>query len=724
MEISYGTQIKRNDTHNKARKLISVLLELEKDANISECILYYDFPIFRDNEDILCRTNVLLISQFHGVIIFESPSMSNRNCSERGLFVIEQNINHLYRLIKSKLLRSKLLSGKRDSLKLIVGSAIYLPDCDKLSNCDFDDFDSEILFNRSQLLSYIKDFESHSSQLSSDEWRELKSIIEGAKGFIRPKERIISENDTSSKAYVLSKLEEEIHTFDSDQKRAAISLINGPQRIRGLAGSGKTIILAMKAAHIHLTNPEAMILYTFHTKSLYDFVKRLITRFYRQFTDFDPDWERVNILHGWGGKYNKGVYYNACIENSFVPLTFGKASSLDIACRNLLEKTTIQQKYDYIIIDEAQDFSMQFYWLCFRLAKGGIFDRNIIWAYDELQSIMSARKKINTDIFGIYTDGGEHLMDFERSRNKYYDLSNDIVLRKCYRNPREILVVAHALGLGVYSDHPVQMLENKEHWEDVGYNVTKGDCIDGEFTEIYRPEENSPLSIATLQTTNDIIKTFVADDFDSEIQWVCNEVISYIEDGLFPNDILVICLNDSRAKEYYLKLSELLSEKRIMVNNILDNPYGIPDFNVDNHITLSRVHHAKGNEAACVFVMGIDSIESQMLTREGRNKLFTSFTRAKAWLRVSGIGLSADIFVKEINTAIEHIPYMKFTYPNKVDIETLHRDYTEKKSKMYQLEEELYRKAEEMGLSEEEIIQFLLEKDNRRLKDKTKHRNK
>ena len=78
----------------------------------------------------------------------------------------------------------------------------------------------------------------------------------------------------------------------------------------------------MKAAHIHLHHPEATILFTFWTKSLYDLAKQLITRFYRQFDDRDPDWTKLNILHAWGGKNIEGVYYNACIDNGIIPLRF------------------------------------------------------------------------------------------------------------------------------------------------------------------------------------------------------------------------------------------------------------------------------------------------------------------------------------------------------------------------------------------------------------------
>lgn len=46
-------------------------------------------------------------------------------------------------------------------------------------------------------------------------------------------------------------------------KKAAFEIPEGPQRIRGLAGSGKTIVLALKAAYLHTQYPDMKIAVTF-----------------------------------------------------------------------------------------------------------------------------------------------------------------------------------------------------------------------------------------------------------------------------------------------------------------------------------------------------------------------------------------------------------------------------------------------------------------------------
>lgn len=62
-----------------------------------------------------------------------------------------------------------------------------------------------------------------------------------------------------TKGLILNDIEGYIAKFDIEQKTAAIAEIEGPQRIRGLAGSGKTIVLTQKAAIYHLNHPDDTI---------------------------------------------------------------------------------------------------------------------------------------------------------------------------------------------------------------------------------------------------------------------------------------------------------------------------------------------------------------------------------------------------------------------------------------------------------------------------------
>lgn len=107
--------------------------------------------------------------------------------------------------------------------------------------------------------------------------------------------------------------------------------------------------------------------------------------------------------------------------------------------------------------------------------------------------------------------------------------------------PLDVLVTAHALGFGLY-DEPVQILENMDHWKDVGYELIKGKYEEGQKVIIRRNPENSPLSISKYQSKNEIIKTFIASSMDEEIENIIHEIQYFIDQGLRPSDIMVISL--------------------------------------------------------------------------------------------------------------------------------------------------------------------------------------
>ena len=529
----------------------------------------------------------------------------------------------------------------------------------------------------------------------------------------RAQKRVIDDPKKQHLAAALSSLESEIANFDQKQRRAALVTVIGPQRIRGLAGSGKTIILAMKAAHLHLTRPDDTILIAFWTRSLRATIKGLITRFFRHYRDEDPDWDRIHIRHGWGGSTVEGVYTDACRRANRVPLTFRtarqnapvRADPFDYACQELVAaRPAVEAFYDHILIDEGQDLPGSFYELCFALAKGQRDEKSIVWAYDELQNILNVRIRSAEQLFGQGADG-EPNVSLERT---HYLLppgaTNDTVLSKCYRNQRDVLVVAHAMGFGVYREI-VQLLESRDHWQDVGYEV-EGSYDVGKKVKILRPQENSPVLLDPAQAGK-IIDTYVANDFDGEIKWIADGVQAFIEGGLQPEDIIIIALDDRHARTYFRVISAELASRGVATNNIIADPYNEPPFSLAGRVTLSTVYRAKGNEAAVVFATGIDGITSRF--RSGRNKLFTAFTRTKAWLRISGVGDVAKDFCAEIATAVSKLPYLEFRVPDLKQVELIQRDSSQRASRAKALRDEYVRKLKAEGFDEDEIADLLAE---------------
>lgn len=122
-------------------------------------------------------------------------------------------------------------------------------------------------------------------------------------------------------------------------------------------------------------------------------------------------------------------------------------------------------------------------------------------------------------------------------------------------------------------------------------------------------------------------------------------------------------------------------------------------------MTLSTVYRAKGNEAAAVFAVGIDAVERR--SRSGRNKIFTAFTRSKAWLRVSGIGVLAAKLFEELEKARKLAPKMIFEVPDMAAVETIQRGFSKKQAKAKAARDAYIKTLIDAGYSQEEIEEDL-----------------
>ncbi|WP_422528322.1 DEAD/DEAH box helicase [Serratia fonticola] len=633
------------ELNHEANILLRFLDELQREEKLflDEAELYYDFPLYKDDDDHLVVSQLMLVTRLYGVIIFYLSDCNDRDANEQ-IIKNDEILEHVYSQIYSRLLKQRNLRKNKKTLKISVESLIFAPYLETVTEFDID---SEIINSKASLEKFIV---SKEELVDEDTYYETASTIEGGKGLIRIKTREIDGFSPESKVQLVNKLESSIARFDTNQLGSCVNQITGIERIRGLAGSGKTVVLAMKVAVTHLRNREAKILYTFSTKALYQHVKRLITRFYRQFDDIDPDFEEsIHILHAWGGNNAAGVYYNACINNSAPFLNFSEAKRnnpnqpFSYACSTLLDSYKITPEYDYVFVDEAQDFDKNFLQLCLRLAK----EEKLVFGLDVFQNI-----------FQTSSPSAEELLGENR------ELASDRFLNKCYRTPCATLVCAHAIGLGVYKN-PVQVIKTAEHWENLGYKVEGeyGENFkEGEDISVYRTIETSPSLFD--EDKNKLIITQHHENFEHECEWVTNRIHNdIINEGLNASDILIICADDRNFKNYYNVISYQLSKYDIDVNNVNADKYNISDFSIDDKVTYSTIHKAKGNESYSVYIVGCESLYYNPNVKN-RNLLFTAMTRSKGWLVMTGVGPEAINLFDEIESAKESVPYIKFTYPS------------------------------------------------------------
>ncbi|MEM1295168.1 MAG: NERD domain-containing protein, partial [Verrucomicrobiota bacterium] len=244
------------------------------------------------------------------------------------------------------------------------------------------------------------------SRLDDANWKSVTAVIGGVIGPVEAKE---DENDSHSDEAVaipqagelrtfVGKVGKEIRALDIEQQAAYMQRPEGPQRIRGLAGTGKTSLLARRAAIFHVEHPDWEIAVVFFTKSLFAQFRETIEVYHRQIhpENAPPDWTKLRVLHAWGGRIRHGFYSLVAHAAGQKHLTVDDAkrllggsrdpsAGLGVVCEHLLQtNAVIPQIFDAILIDEGQDLLPPVYQVALASLKP---PKRLYWAYDEAQTL-------------------------------------------------------------------------------------------------------------------------------------------------------------------------------------------------------------------------------------------------------------------------------------------------------------------------------------------------
>ncbi len=639
-------------------------------------LLYVGYPIFSTPEG-RYPIDAILISPQKGVVlihIVEGLDLPNDY----------QDIqDDIFNKLQAKLRNHKtLMEGRK--LDVPISILTFAPAVSKSAESD-DNYPICSTDNLVSTIQNIKDeeFSKHKQLLSV-----IQSISTIRKGI---KKRIVTK--TESRGAKLQKLEDSLANLDNQQGRAVIETINDVQRIRGLAGSGKTIVLALKAAYLHSQHPEWKITVTFHTRSLKGQFKRLINTFTIEQTGEEPNWENLKIIHAWGSGSGdrEGIYYNFCKQNAVdyfdydnAKRKFGKGGEFDGACSNALDSAKkTSALYDAILVDEAQDFPPSFLRLCFNILGR---EKRLVYAYDELQSLNSKSLPCPEEIFG-FNENGSPLVTLSKN-------SQDIILEKCYRNSKPVLTTAHALGFGIYRDNDpntntglIQMFDDSQLWKEVGYSVVSGGLNDGEDVTLERTNNSSPIFLTSHSKIDDLIQFQSFETEEAQSQWIVKNIQRNLnDDELRVDDIIVINPNPLKTKKAVGSIrAELFKHK---INSHLAGVDTTPDiffYPESDSIAFTGIYRAKGNEAGMVYIINAqDCYESFGSLATVRNQLFTAITRSKAWVRVLGIGPNMDKLKEEFEKVKSNNFRLSFKYPDaelRTKLNIVNRDMSETEKK-------------------------------------------
>lgn len=499
----------------------------------------------------------------------------------------------------------------------------------------------------------------------------------------------------------------EMHEQDRIQEQIGLHIPPGPQQIRGIAGSGKTTIMAKKAAVMHWQREEWDIAFTFNTRSLYQTIRENVTQFYRDFSNGQDPGDNLVILHGWGknpsytkeNEQARGLYRDIAVATGIKPYrindpTSSSFPSLNAHCADLVTREDIPELYDAILIDEAQDFGPAFYRMCYDALRE---PKRLIWAYDEAQTLNNLSAPSPKIIF--HEDDADHR---EVDLSGFYpgSVRKSFVMRQSYRTPRDVLMAAHALGMGLYrSVGVVHTLTREQDWDAIGYSVDEGSFSrPGTEIRISRSRELSPHPLQSLVEPDELFSYSFHSDVSKEAEEIAQRVLRDItEENLDPTQIMVVCIgpkdwtnSPSVDLAGNVRAGRIADSINTLAADEIDNDSlatiavsgSRDEFWKEGHVTVAGSDRAKGNEAASVYVAGAEQISQDnwqdahsthgLVWRDDyvqvRNEVFVGLTRSEGWCHISGVGDDTHEFLREIVEVADVIsdpdPTIVFQAPN------------------------------------------------------------
>lgn len=426
---------------------------------------------------------------------------------------------------------------------------------------------------------------------------------------------------------ILEKVKKNIILFDGEQTRFIFRnyAIKKMISVQGLSGTGKTELLLHKLKELYVKDDTSTIFFTCHNIALADKLRQRIPRFFDfMMVNKQIKWnERLWMTRAWGSKNNPNTglysylcdYYNIpfCRFSPGVNYQFIFSKVLDAL--NAIPQKSFKPCFDYILVDESQDFPEVFFDVCKKVVR-----QKVYMAGDVFQDIFDSVKKKK---WGV-----------------------DIVLNRCYRTDPRTLMFAHAVGLGLFEENKLNWFD-KQGWENLGYKTD------------YSERNYLKLSRFPIKRFDDIqaAQSLVIIN-DSTIRKV-KEIIHEIQDenpDVVPGDIAIIYVDDSRDIYDYMDiLSNAINQE---FGYLVKRGYESKSATEDS-VYITNANNVKGLEFPFVICI-TKKIKWQY---RYRNSLYTMLTRSfiKSYLLVtSDEGL--DVFrngiqyINENNCVRTHIP--------------------------------------------------------------------
>lgn len=379
-----------------------------------------------------------------------------------------------------------------------------------------------------------------------------------------------------------------IRVMDLQQEQLARSLGEGHRVIHGVAGSGKTMILGYRCAHLARSLPKPVLVLCFN--------RALAARLHASMVEKALD-HRVTVrhFHGWCVDMLRAYHVPMPSEqgdafvDALVPAVIGGVESNAIP----------RAQYGAIMIDEGHDFEPEWFRLIVQMLDPST--NSLLLLYDDAQSIYGGdrrKKKFSFSSVGIEARG------------------RTTVLKLNYRNTVEILAVARKFADDLF----------------------RSDESDEDGVPLLTPQ-----SAGRRGPTPALVRCA---SFDAEIALIAEKIREAQARGRSLDDIAVICHRNDQCD----RVAQQLQRHGIPYRKT--NARGKSDlFEGAPSVKLLTMHSSKGLEFDLVCIPAICGLPRRVETAlDDARLLYVAMTRALESLVITHHGTS--VFVDRLRESL------------------------------------------------------------------------
>ena len=371
-----------------------------------------------------------------------------------------------------------------------------------------------------------------------------------------------------------------IKVMDMQQEQLARNLGSGHRVIHGVAGSGKTLILAYRCQYLALQATKPILVLCFNVTLAAKLRAMMVSK-------------------GLGDKVQALHFHDWCAEQlrqHEVAVMEGEGKIFDRQVDSVLQAVADgripTEQYGAILIDEGHDFAAE--WLQVVTQMLDREEESLLLLYDDAQS--------------IYRRGG---LNFTLSSVGIKAQGRTSILRLNYRNSREILAFAAAFANAYWQNQDVQ---------------------DEDQIPVIAPEA------AGVSGPEPVVYQCV--DFASEAEKAVKCIQAWQKKGLALNKVAILAYTKDQAKQ----VSEALVAQGIDTQLLLASRSKKAYQPHNNSVAIMTLHSSKGLEFSHVVVMGVGQMgkTADRISADAR-VLYVGLTRAQRALVVTGSGKGAFI---------------------------------------------------------------------------------